>query len=135
MDSIDEKILEILKKNSKRSYTNISEELDVSEATVRNRVNNLVEENVIKNFTINLGRSYNHSAYILVKVSTTIDFEKLIDQLPENLEVNEVTGKYDLFVKAERNTKDSLNEIIDDIRKLKGVENTVTHSILDSQQT
>ena len=52
MDLYDKRILEILRQNSRVSYTEISRELGISKGTVRRRVNQLVENQVILKFTI-----------------------------------------------------------------------------------
>ncbi|MFX1589601.1 MAG: Lrp/AsnC family transcriptional regulator, partial [Promethearchaeota archaeon] len=52
LDLIDLKILEELKKNSRISFSDISERIDKTEATVRRRVKKLIEEGIITRFTI-----------------------------------------------------------------------------------
>ncbi len=54
IDEKDKKILEILKNDSRTPYTEIAERLDVSEATVRKRIESLREENIIEKFTIEI---------------------------------------------------------------------------------
>ncbi len=54
IDEKDKKILEILKKDSRTPYTEIAEELDVSEATVRKRIGSMKEDGIIERFTIDL---------------------------------------------------------------------------------
>jgi len=52
MDIIDQKILELLKENSRMSFNEISENINKTEATVRRRVKKLLEEGIIKRFTV-----------------------------------------------------------------------------------
>jgi DNA-binding Lrp family transcriptional regulator len=52
IDDLDKQILDMLKEDSSRSYKEISEHVDKTEATVRRRVNRLIEEEYIKKFTI-----------------------------------------------------------------------------------
>ncbi len=54
IDEKDKKILEILKKDSRTPYTEMAEKLDVSEATIRKRIERLRKKNVIKKFTIDV---------------------------------------------------------------------------------
>lgn len=135
MDSVNRKIIEILEENSRESYTTIAEEVGVSEATIRNRVKQLKETGAIEKFTIELGSSYGYSAYILARVSTTVEFDNLVDRFPEDLEVHEVTGKFDLLIKVSRSDKKELNSVIDDVRRDREVEDTRTHSILSTKFT
>lgn len=54
MDQKDEKIIELLKEDSRRPFTEIAEELGVTEATVRKRVESLEKEGVIQKYTVEL---------------------------------------------------------------------------------
>jgi len=54
IDDKDKKILEMLRKDSRMPYTEIAEKLDVSEATVRKRIDSLRKDGVIEKFTIEL---------------------------------------------------------------------------------
>ncbi|MFQ6051436.1 MAG: winged helix-turn-helix transcriptional regulator [Candidatus Hydrothermarchaeota archaeon] len=52
VDQKDMKIIEILRENSRKSFTEIAEELGVSESTIRKRVKALEDEGIIKKYTI-----------------------------------------------------------------------------------
>ena len=52
LDDKDKQILNLLQENSRLSYTEIGNELDISEATVRYRVKKLVDAGVISKFTV-----------------------------------------------------------------------------------
>ncbi|MGV9103926.1 MAG: Lrp/AsnC family transcriptional regulator [Candidatus Thorarchaeota archaeon] len=54
LDDIDRTIIEMLKEDGRRSYSEIAEHVDRTEVTVRRRVNNLLEEGVIRCFTIDV---------------------------------------------------------------------------------
>ncbi|HXZ23834.1 MAG TPA: AsnC family transcriptional regulator, partial [Methanomassiliicoccales archaeon] len=66
IDHLDERIIEILKKDSRKPFVEIAEELKVSEGTIRSRVRKLFEEGVIQSFTIKTS-SKNVKAIIEVK--------------------------------------------------------------------
>ena len=53
-DKIDEKIIGYLKEDSRESFVNIGTKLKLSESAVRRRVKNLVDNGVIKKFTLEL---------------------------------------------------------------------------------
>jgi len=52
LDEIDIKILEMLDEDGRKSFTEIAQKLNLSEATVRKRVSALKKKCVIKKFTI-----------------------------------------------------------------------------------
>lgn len=47
LDELDYKVLELLIKDGRKSFTELAEELNVSVGTVRNRFNLFVEENLL----------------------------------------------------------------------------------------
>ena len=52
LDAIDQKILLELEKNARTPFLKIAQSLKVSEGTIRKRVSKLVNNEVIKKFTI-----------------------------------------------------------------------------------
>ncbi len=58
LDIVNKKIINVLKKDAKTPYKQIADELEISESTVRKRINTLVESNVIEKFTIDINPEY-----------------------------------------------------------------------------
>ena len=54
MDEVDKKIVKILKNNSKTTLQNISEKINLSIAPTARRINQLEENNIIKNYSVNI---------------------------------------------------------------------------------
>lgn len=133
MDDKDEKILEYLKKNGRAPFTEIGEAVGVSEGTVRNRVEKMREDGVIKNFTVEVEKNQGVSAFISVDISTEREFDKVVDELPEDLEVFELAGDTDLFVKISRESSEKINEVVDHIRSVDGVTGTKTYMVLSER--
>lgn len=133
MDQTDHEILEILKKNGRASFTDIAEELDVSEGTVRRRVQEMKEKGVIDRFTVELG-STGAKAVVMVKLSTGSGIEKVLEGFPGPIQVNEVAGEYDLIVEFERENNEKINEVLDGIREIEGVEETKTYTVLKQRR-
>lgn len=52
IDLIDRNIVTILKEDARTSYSKIADDIGKTEATVRRRVNRLIDEKIIKKFTI-----------------------------------------------------------------------------------
>ena len=52
LDEIDLRIIELLMEDGRRPYTEMAKKLGLSESTVRKRVQALVEEGVIRRFTV-----------------------------------------------------------------------------------
>lgn len=133
MDAVDRKIIEELKENGRAPFTEIAENIDVSEGTVRNRVEKLREENTIEKFTVKIDESTRVRAFVSVDVSTERDFAEILAVFPERMEVFEIAGDIDLLVKISRETSEEINQVVDEIRAVDGVESTKTYMVLSSE--
>jgi DNA-binding Lrp family transcriptional regulator len=132
IDHLDDKIIEILKKDSRRPFVEIANELEVSEGTIRSRVKKLFEEDIIQAFTIKTS-SKNVKALVEVKIDVNVNTSEIADQIAsfEGVsEVYEVTGEEDIVAIIDVTSSPQLNEIIERIRRYDNVESTRTRLIL-----
>jgi Lrp/AsnC family transcriptional regulator for asnA, asnC and gidA len=133
LNSIDEKIIRILKNDSRKSFVEIANDIGMSESAVRRRVKNLQDMGVIKKFTIDLGPSNKTSAITLISVSSTADTSNVSKRLLglKGVEVvYEITGQFDIATIIIAPTILEINSYIDEIRKIDGVSDTNTVIIL-----
>jgi len=129
---LDDKIIEILKKDSRKAFVEIANELEVSEGTIRSRVKKLFEEGVIQAFTIKTS-SKNVKALVEVKIDVNVNTSEIADQIASFdgvSEVYEVTGEEDIVAIIDATSSPQLNEIIERIRRYENVESTRTRLIL-----
>lgn len=132
IDHLDDKIIEILKKDSRRPFVEIANELEVSEGTIRSRVKKLLEEGIIQAFTIKTS-SKNVKALVEVKIDVNVNTSDIADQIASFdgvSEVYEVTGEEDIVAIIDVTSSPQLNEIIERIRRYDNVESTRTRLIL-----
>jgi Lrp/AsnC family transcriptional regulator for asnA, asnC and gidA len=132
IDHLDDKIIEILKKDSRRPFVEIANELEVSEGTIRSRVKKLLEEGIIQAFTIKTS-SKNVKALVEVKIDVNVNTSEIADQIAgfEGVsEVYEVTGEEDIVAIIDVTSSPQLNEIIERIRRFDNVDSTRTRLIL-----
>lgn len=132
LDELDKKIMELLRKDSRIPYTNMAKILDLSEGTVRRRIRNLVCSGAIKRFTIEtLGERI--KVLVLVSVDPSVPTSQVaekISKLEGVMSLFEVTGSYDItFVVAGKDLV-LINQIVEDVRSLKGVQQTNTLFVL-----
>jgi DNA-binding Lrp family transcriptional regulator len=133
MDKKDEKILNLLKQDGRASYTEIAEEIGVSEGTVRNRVEKMQENNVIENFTVETG-SRGSKAIVMVRLQTGKDINNVMESFPKGITIMEVTGEYDLVLEVQRPSNKKINDLLDNIRSIEGVDSTETYMVLKERK-
>lgn len=133
IDKLDEKIIEILVKNSCISNTEIAKKLKVSEATIRKRIRDLIKNKIIQRFTIEVGDQASIKGIVLIKTVAkipTIDIANQITKIINVQQVYETTGDYDIIAIVLATSTSSLNESIENIRQTKGVIDTTTLTVV-----
>ena len=132
MDDVDRKIMAILRDNARESFTNMAEMVGTSEGTVRARVKRLMDDGVIRKFTIRTAGS-NVKALIEVSVTNNVGTSDVAAKIRswDGVEsVWEVTGENDIVVVADCPNTSDLNAIIDKIREVPGTQATRSRLIL-----
>ncbi len=136
MDIVDLKILELLKDDGRKSYNDISESVGKTEATVRRRVKNLIEEGVIKKFTIEYNIDSKPKTRATVKIEP--DFKEIKNILKELIGIEEITdiwrlsGDCGLFIKVEIPSIEQFNPLIEEkISRIGGIKIMETCFITD----
>ncbi len=132
MDSTDEEILEILEEDGRISFTELAEKVDVSEGTVRNRIEKMQESGVIEKFTVETSREGSR-AVVMVELETGEDTEEVLEEFPEGMTILEVAGGYDLVLRIERRNNREINSLLDSVRSISGVEGTETYMVLNQR--
>ena len=133
VDEIDEKILALLEENARMTYVEIGNLVGLSEGAVRNRIQSLLSDNVIKRFTIEKSISHGVRALTMIAVEPgipTFEVSKKVNALEGVERIYEVTGEYDIVMVSHGSNIESINKVIEDIRKINGVEKTNTIIVL-----
>ncbi len=135
IDDIDLKILSILKNDSRTPYTKIAEELKISEAAVRKRIEKLKNEGIIKKFTIEVDLGEKVQVLILISVLPSYPnptIAQAIRKINGIEQVYEVAGEVDIIAIASGRNIHEINRYIDDIRKIEGIAKTSSMIVLRS---
>ena len=137
MDEKDKKIIEALRENSRTPFTEIAKRLKVSESTIRNRVQALENDGVIKKYTILVDPSkmgYNTVSIVGLDVEPSMFLEaaKSMAEIDKVQYVATSTG--DHMIMSEIWTRDGreLSVLISEkIGKIKGVHRICPAIILE----
>ena len=128
---IDRKIIEMLKRNARDSNQNIARKLNVSEGTVRNKIKSLTENGRIKRFTVIA--STDVSAICMIETDAKLETKSIVEKIMEIkdvVKIYEVSGEYSIVCNIESTTLSDLNDALESIRFLDGVNDTKTYTIL-----
>jgi Lrp/AsnC family transcriptional regulator, regulator for asnA, asnC and gidA len=133
LNSIDEKIIHILQIDSRKPFVEIAKQIGLSESAVRRRVKNLLDNNTIKRFTLELNNTTRTSAITLISVSSTADTSAVsaaLMNLKGVVVIYEITGQYDIAAIITASSVIEINRCIDDVRRIDGVSDTNTVIVL-----
>jgi len=117
LDDLNLKIMEMLGKDSSVSFVEVAKQIDVSDATIHNRVQRLIAAGIINRFTISVDNNrlgYSHLAYMGINIECGFidDVTSNLCEVDEVLEVHEMHGMFDLFIKIRAKDLEQLRDIV-----------------------
>jgi Lrp/AsnC family transcriptional regulator for asnA, asnC and gidA len=134
LDEIDLRILELLRKDARITFTKIGDALGVADSTVHIRVKKMVDGGVIKSFTINVNsEALGRVGGLLMLDVVPGCFEEVLPNLiqSENVqEILELHGPYVALLKISARNLDEMRDEIIRIRKIPHVTRTEMIPIL-----
>ncbi|MFQ3193011.1 MULTISPECIES: Lrp/AsnC family transcriptional regulator [unclassified Colwellia] len=133
----DEELLAILRCNARASVSDIARATGVSRTAIQNRLTKLENSGVIKAYSIVLGSEYSNqliSANVSLKVNPNLRRNICIAlrKIHNISHIYSISGQYDLLATIQAQTLKKLNEILNIVCSLEGVERTNSSIILDT---
>ncbi len=133
MDEVDLKILEIISRNARIPFKDVAAEVGISRAAVHQRVNRMVDLNVItgSGYYVNPKKiDYRTCTYIgifLEKGGIYADVAEKLKDIPEVVECHYTTGQYGIFIKVYAKDNEHLKRLLSEhIQKIPGISSTET---------
>lgn len=133
VDEIDERIVQVLKENSRVTYVDLGRIVGLSEGAVRNRVQALLDRGVIRKFTIEIATTIGMRALTMIAVDPAIPTSAVsgdVRGMDAIERIYEITGEYDIAAVVSSPNMKGLNQCIEEIRAIKGVVKTNTMIVL-----
>lgn len=136
VDENDILILEFLQKDGRISFSQISRETGVPTSTIHDHYNRMIEKGVIRKITVlydddKLGGSVKAIVGIETGAKLYSSVAEKLTKIDAVTEVYGTTGEFDLMIKVQSWGDESFREVLNDIRKIDGVEDIFISSILE----
>ena len=135
LDEIDERLLTLLRDDARQTIAQLAKELGISRGQIYARLARLEEAHVVAGYTVRLGSAFAASrvrAHMMIK--TLPRFHREVEQALAAFSlvqaIHAISGEYDIIAMLEADNGAQLNELIDDVGLLDGVERTTTSVIL-----
>ena len=132
LDKSNRRIIEILQRDGRRSFTSIGRDLGMSEAAVRARVQRMTDAGVLSVVAVTDPLRLGFDVMALIGVQAT-DLTRVADEVSEWAETSYVViaaGAYDLLVEVVCEDNGDLLRVVERLRSVDGVRSTETFMYL-----
>jgi len=129
LDDTSKRIIEQLQQNGRRSYAAIGQEVGLSEAAVRQRVQRLIDGGAMQIVAVTDPMTLGFRRQTMIGVRCSGDLERVADQLAAMDEIDYVViiaGSFDLLIEVVCEDDDQLLEILSRVRSIPSVTATET---------
>jgi DNA-binding Lrp family transcriptional regulator len=136
MDSLDYGIIDRLRLNARAGYGDIGEVIGLSASAVKRRVDRLVADGVIRNFTIQVDPAVDGlstEAYVELFCRGTVapdELKRMLSGIPEVVDAGTVTGSADAIVHMRSRDIPSLELALERVRLAPNVDHTRSAIVL-----
>lgn len=139
LDELDRRIVQLLRPNSRRTYVSIAPHVGVSEPTVRNRVERMIEAGILMPLTrVNeamLGFSVHAMVGIRVARGRAEAVGARLAEMESVASVVHTTGRFDLIIEAHLRGNEELYKFLnEDLAQVTGIVHTETWHVLRTQK-
>lgn len=139
LDETDRKLLNLLQGDAKVPYAKLAKRLGISSSGIHKRVKRLVDAGVIKKFVVvvdpqAVGKKLKAFIGVSTSPGTCGEVIAQLNRRPEVLEIHEVVGEHDLFLKLIIDDTLGLNKVLHEIDRIPGVSSTRTLVVLKTEK-
>ena len=138
MDEIDRRLISALRDNGRTSTAEMARLVGRSRTSVQSRIDRLEREGVIVGFGVRLAPEHSQGAvraHVMIKVlpKETRTVAAALRALPQVRVLHSVSGEADLIAEAATASVAEMDQVIDHIGALDGVERTNSSIILSTK--
>lgn len=138
LDQRDQRLLALLRVNSRASTSALARELGISRSTVQDRINRLERRKIIAGYTIRYHEDFGErllNAHVMIQVNPkqSVQIVAALSAIAAVKTLQTVSGIYDLVTMVESATTEEMDRVLDQIGDLPGVEKTTTSIVLTTK--
>lgn len=135
IDATDRRLLAALREDSRLTVSHLAKQLEIPRTQVYARLARLEAEKVIGGYTLRMGQAFSRTrmrAHVMIKCLPrfNLEVETELGRLTEISAIHAISGEYDIIAMIEAANSEEVNDLIDRIGLLEGVERTTTSVIL-----
>jgi DNA-binding Lrp family transcriptional regulator len=128
---MDHSLLALLRADARMSVADLAKQLAVSRATVGNRIKRLEQSGIIVGYTVRLRpdaapQEIKAWMSIAVEGDRTKEVVRMLLGEPAVTSLHDTNGRWDLLAEVHAASIAELSEVLERVRKIKGIETTET---------
>jgi DNA-binding Lrp family transcriptional regulator len=138
LDKLDHLLVARLREDARASVSELARSLGVSRTTVQSRIARLERQKVITGYSVRVSESFEKNqihAYVMITVgpkrAATVSAE--IKRMPAVRLLQSVSGTFDMIALAVAPSVREMDDLIDAIGNLEGVERTTSSVVLSTK--
>ncbi len=138
LDSVDQQLIALLRENARASTAALARSLGLSRTTVQSRIERLERTKVITGYSVRVSEAQQRGAvhaYIMITVKPkhAARVESEVRKISDVRALQAVSGTFDLMALAVTASITEMDELIDAIGELDGVERTTSSIVLSTK--
>ncbi|WP_313646798.1 Lrp/AsnC family transcriptional regulator [Pseudomonas sp.] len=138
LDEIDHKLIAQLQINARESVATLARQLGIARTTVNSRLERLEKHKVITGYGVRLGQRViggGLQAYVGIKVQPRSgkDVVRRLSAMGQVQQLCAVSGEFDYVAWLRSDSPEQLDDLLDQIGSVEGVEKTTTSIILSNK--
>ncbi len=135
---LDKKLLALLVENARASVSHLAKQLGVSRLTVQSHMSQLEHGGVIEGYTLRWHEEFlvqQISAHILIATDQKriAEIVRALEKITVIKSLSSISGEFDLVAQLKASSTQKLDEAMDSMTKIVGVERTQTSVLLSNK--
>jgi len=135
LDELDRSLVALLQENARDSVASLARRLGVARTTVLARIERLERTQVIAGYGVRLGQDVLDASIqawvgLIIAPKHGADVQRRLAKMPEVQLLCAVSGEYDYVAWLRADSPERLNDLLDQIGAMTGVERTTTSIVL-----
>ena len=140
LDETDEALLALLRTQARASTAELARQLSLARTTVQSRIDRLERLKVIVGYTVVVPDELESKmirAHVMITVAPKLScaVEEALRRIPQVRQLHSVSGPFDLIALVAERSIGDLEQLLDRIGRLEGVERTTSAIVMSTKLT
>ncbi len=131
MDEKNQHLLKLLTANARESTSSLARKLNLSRTAVQERIHKLENQGIIAGYTVKLDNEYEKrliKAWVTIKTRQKLNKQVVaaISRIEDVCSLRSISGIYDLIATVQAETPGKIDDVLDTIGAIEGIEKTIS---------